>query len=270
MPSSQYRIGAPYYAIARHPEDKPYNRMHEDGLPQQLGFRGAFVLGVALYGYMTRALVASLGEAWLGRAVIDVKFLRPVCPFEVAMYNETSGNELSAKLQTSVPRSLPDVNAMAGEKPNEWEGPVTQRRTWDNILTGRAYRSLRLTLSAADNEFWTRALDDDLPIYNDGERAPLHPAHVLRLIQLGYTNQFIGESAVHSSSRAVIRRMLRIGDPVHVLTVPLEKWEKKQNHWLTIYCAIRSGEEICAEVFHTQIIKLRGVESAATGERAGR
>ena len=70
----------------------------------------------------------------------------------------------------------------------------------------------------------------------------LHPAHVLRLIQLGYTNQFIGESAVHSSSRAVIRRMLRIGDPVHVLTVPLEKWEKKQNHWLTIYCAIRSGE----------------------------
>jgi hypothetical protein len=288
MPSTQYRIGAPYYAVARHPEEKPYNRMHEDGLPQQLGFRGAFVLGVALYGYMTRALVASLGETWLGRAVIDVKFLRPVCPgdrirmettavpgeggqaFEVAMHNETSGNELSAQLKTSVPSPFPDVNATAGEKPDEWEGPVTQRRTWDNIVTGKAYRSLRLTLSAADNEFWTRALDDDLPVYHEGERAPLHPAHVLRLIQLGYTNQFIGESAVHSSSRAVIRRMLRIGDPVHVLTVPLEKWEKKQNHWLTIYCAIRSGEEVCAEVFHTQIIKLRGVESAAAGERTGR
>jgi hypothetical protein len=186
------------------------------------------------------------------------------------MYNETSGNELSAKLETSVPNPFPDVNAVAYEKPNEWEGQVTQRRTWDNIVTGKAYRSLRLTLSAADNAFWTGALDDDLPVYHDGERAPLHPAHVLRLIQLGYTNQFIGESAVHSSSRAVIRRMLRIGDPVHVLTVPLEKWEKKQNHWLTIYCAIRSGEEICAEVFHTQIIKLRGVESAAAGERAGR
>src|SRR5690606_6185636 len=75
MPHAQYRIGAPYHAIARHPEERPDNKMHEDGLPQQLGFRGAFVLGVALYGYMTRALVASLGEAWLGRAVIDVKFL---------------------------------------------------------------------------------------------------------------------------------------------------------------------------------------------------
>jgi hypothetical protein len=257
--------------------------MHEDGLPQKLGFRGAFVLGVALYGYMTRALAASLGEAWLGGAVIEVKFLRPVCPgdrirmettavpadaggpaFEVTMYNETAGNEVSARMSSSTPDPCPAVDATASEKPNEWEGPVTQRRTWDTVVTGKAYRSLNLVLAAADNEFWTSALDDDLAIYRGG-RAPLHPAHVLRLIQLGYNNQFIGESAVHSSSRAVVRRMLRIGDPVHVLTVPLAKWEKKQNHWLTIYCAVRSGGDVCAEVFHTQIIKLRGVESAAAG-----
>jgi hypothetical protein len=284
MHNTQYRIGEPYYAVARHPEDKPYNKMHEDGLPQKLGFRGAFVLGVALYGYMTRALVATFGEAWLDRAVIEVKFLRPVCPgdrirmetaavpgeagahaFDVTMYNETAGGEVSAKLRTSVPDPFPVVDATANEKPNEWDGPVTQRRTWDNVVTGKAYRSLRLTLAQADNEFWTHALDDDVPVYREGDRPPLHPAHVLRLIQLGYSNQFIGESAVHSSTRAVIRRMLRIGDPVHVLTVPLSKWEKKQNHWLTIYCAVRSGEEVCAEVFHTQIIRLRGAEPAAAG-----
>jgi hypothetical protein len=57
--------------------------------------------------------------------------------------------------------------------------------------------------------------------------------------------------------------MLRVGDPVHILTVPLSKWEKKQNHWLTVYCAVRSGDEVCAEIFHTQIIKLRGVEEPA-------
>src|SRR5262245_47217288 len=284
MLESKYEIGRPYRAIARHPEDKPYNKMHEDGLPQKLGFRGAFVLGVALYGYMTRALVGSLSETWLNRAVIEVKFLRPVCPgdrirmettaaaddassqaFDVTMYNETNGNEVSARLRSSLPSPFPGVDATANEKPNEWEGPVTQRRTWDTVVTGKAYRSLRLTLSASDNEFWTNALDDDVPLYRDDGRPPLHPAHVLRLIQLGYSNQFIGESAVHSSSRAVVRRMLRIGDPVHVLTVPLAKWEKKQNHWLTIYCAIRSGEEVCAEVFHTQIIRLRGAEAALAG-----
>lgn len=271
-----YAIGQPYWVTARHPGHRSHNRMHADVLPQQLGFRGAFVLGVANYGNMTRALVAELGEAWLGRAVTETKFLKPVCEgdrlrietrplaseegraFEVTAYNETSA-EVAARMETVIPRELPPVEPHADLPPNEWEGPVTQRRTWDNIVIGQAYRSLRLTLQPEDNAYWTGALDDDLALYTE-ERAPLHPAHVLRLVQLGYNNQFIGCNAVHSASKAVIRRMLRVGDQVHVLTVPIAKWEKKQNHWLTIYCAVRSEGEVCAEVHHTQIIKLRGAE----------
>jgi hypothetical protein len=275
--TQKYEIGVPYYAVAQQPEHKSNNRMHEDTLPQKLGFRGAFVLGVGLYGYMTRALAATLGEAWLARAVNEVKFIKPVCAgdrirvetltvagreaeraFEVTMYNETAGGEVSAKLTTSVPDPFPPVDPNADLAPNEWEGPVTLRRTWDNIVVGKAYRSLHATLTADDNAHWTRVLDDDLPIYSQGDHPPLHPAHVLRQVQLGYNNQFIGESAVHSSGKAVIRRMLRVGDPVQVLTVPINKWEKKQNHWLTVYCAVRSHGVVCAEIFHHQIIKLRG------------
>jgi hypothetical protein len=277
----KYEIGVPYHAVAQQPEHKSNNRMHEDALPQKLGFRGAFVLGVGLYGYMTRALVATLGEAWLSRAVNEVKFIKPVCAgdririetlavrgreaeraFEVTMYNETAGGEVSAKLTSAVPDPFPPVDPTANLAPNEWEGPVTLRRTWDNIVVGKAYRSLHATLTADDNAHWTRVLGDDLAIYRQGERPPLHPAHVLRQVQLGYNNQFIGESAVHSSGKAVIRRMLRVGDPVQVLTVPIDKWEKKQNHWLTVYCAVRSRGEVCAEIFHHQIIKLRGAETA--------
>jgi hypothetical protein len=187
------------------------------------------------------------------------------------LYNETAGGEIAAKLQTSRPDPFPAVDANAAIPPNEWEGPVTQRRTWDNIVVGKAYRSLHATLAAADNEYWTRTLDDDLAIYrvdHGGAHPPLHPAHVLRQVQLGYNNQFIGESAVHSSGRAVIHRMLRVGDPVQVLTVPVNKWEKKQNHWLTVYCAVRSRGEVCAEIFHHQIIKLRGAEAAAAESKA--
>jgi hypothetical protein len=78
---------------------------------------------------------------------------------------------------------------------------------------------------------------------------------------LGYNNQFIGDNAVHSSTKALVRSTLRVGDTVKILTVPTAKWEKKQNHWITIYCAVRRGEEVCAEVYHTQIIKLRGAEA---------
>lgn len=282
--NTEYAIGKPYRVVAHHASHGSHNRMHQDGLPQKLGFRGAFVLGVANYGNMTRALVSHFGEAWLGRAAIKAKFIKPVCEgdvlrietlpvagreaeqaYDVTAYNETMGNEVCARLLSATPQVLPALDAAAASKPNEWDGPVTQRRTWDNIVVGQAYRSLRLTLSAQDNAYWQGVLEDDVPIYH-GERAPLHPAHVLRLVQLGYNNQFIGDNAVHSGTKAVIRSMLRVGDPVHILTLPIAKWEKKQNHWLTIYCAVRKGDdrgEVCAEIYHTQIIKLRGAETVA-------
>lgn len=278
--ASSYAIGKPYTVIAHHANHQSHNRMHKDGLPQKLGFRGAFVLGVANYGNMTRALVSSLGEAWLSRAVIEARFIKPVCEgdtlrietlaiagreaeqaHEVTAYNETVGGEVCAKLLSTVPTPFPALDAAAATPPNEWTGPVTQRRTWDNIVVGQAYRSLNLTLSTEDNSYWQGVLEDDLPIYQQPERPPLHPAHVLRLVQLGYNNQFIGDNAVHSGTKAVIRKMLRIGDPVQILTLPIAKWEKKQNHWLTIYCAVRSNNEVYAEVYHTQIIKLRGADS---------
>jgi acyl dehydratase len=183
MTSTQaYAIGKPYRVVAHHASHGSHNRMHQDGLPQKLGFRGAFVLGVANYGNMTRALVAHLGEAWLGRAVVEAKFIKPVC-----------------------------------------EGDVLRIETLP--LAGR-----------------------------EAEQAHEVTAH---------NNQFIGDNAVHSSTKAVIRNMLRVGDPVNILTLPIAKWEKKQNHWLTIYCAVRSRGEVCAEIYHTQIIKLRGAETAA-------
>lgn len=272
-----------YNAVAHHTHFKSSNQIHSDILPRKLGFRGAFVLGVAIYGLMTRALASHFGESWLGRAVIEVKFLKPVCEgdrlrietlpvpgrenelaFEVTAYNETANNEIAARMQTSVPDPFPAIDASAHIKPNEWHGQVTQHRTWDNVIEGRAYRSLRHTFSSEDNAVWRRILDDDVPIYETGDHPPIHPAHVLRQVQLGTNNECITGHAVHCSTRAVIRKVLRVGDPVHVLTVPMAKWEKKQNQWITVYCAIRAGNEVCAEIYHTQIIKLRGAEATAS------
>jgi acyl dehydratase len=177
--SQHYDIGKPYKVVAHHASHGSHNRLHKDGLPQKLGFRGAFVLGVANYGNMTRVMVSRFGETWLGRAVIEAKFIRPVC-----------------------------------------EGDVLRVETLP--IAGRE----------AEQAYEVTA----------------------------YNNQFIGNNAVHSSTKAVIRKMLRVGDPVHILTLPIDRWEKKQNYWLTIYCAVRSRGEVCAEIYHTQIIKLRGAE----------
>ncbi|MBI4084270.1 MAG: hypothetical protein HY423_16815, partial [Candidatus Lambdaproteobacteria bacterium] len=58
-------IGNPYTAIA-HQAQRPYSKIHKDGVPQQLGFRAPLVVGLVLYGNMARAIVSRFGEEWLG------------------------------------------------------------------------------------------------------------------------------------------------------------------------------------------------------------
>jgi acyl dehydratase len=280
--AAAYEIGKPYFVTARIAYHDSNNRMHSDGLPQKLGFRGPLVLGLATYGNMTRALAATFGEAWLGHAVMDVKFLSVVCEgdklrvetspiegregekaYKVTAYNESNEGKAAAYMETSMPAILPPIEPHAAREPNEWEGPVKERRSWDVIVVDKAYRSLRSTLSVDDNAHWGKVLGDDLPIYYEGKAPAIHPTHVLRQVQIASTNQYIGDNAVHGSTKAVVRRMLRVGDPIQVLTVPTAKWERKGNHWVTLYCAIRSGGEVCAEMFHTQIFKLRGTEEPA-------
>jgi len=281
-----YGIDRPYTVVAKHTGFKSSNRVHANGLPQKLGFRGGFVLGIAIYGYMTRALVARLGEPWLARALVEVKFLKPVCEgdrlrietlpvaggeaenqFKVTAYNESMNNEVTAILTTCVPVPFPEVDAKAGIPPNEWSGPVTRLRAWDSVVIDRAYRTLSHTLTIEDNRTWQRILSDDLPVFAQGEHPPIHPAHVLRQVQLGTNHECITDNAVHCSTKAVIHSLLRVGDPVRLLTVPIAKWEKKQNHWITMYCAIYREDRVCAEIYHTQIFKLRGTEELPTADR---
>ncbi|MBI4083977.1 MAG: hypothetical protein HY423_15345 [Candidatus Lambdaproteobacteria bacterium] len=278
--ASRYEIGKPYPVVAHHATFEDRGGIHKDGLPQKLGFRAALVLGLVTYGNMTRALVSRFGEEWLGKAVIEVKFLKPVCDgdrmriesrpipgrereraFEVTAYNEAMNGDVSVRMETWLPDPFPALDANAALKPIEWEGE-RKPRTWDNQVIGQPFRSFRYTPTLETNRFWLGVTGDDLPIYQQGDRPPLFPSQVLRHVQEATAHQFLSVAGLHSSSRAVVRRMLRVGDPIQVVTVPVNKWKKKGNNWTTMYSAVRSGDQVCVEVFHTQIFQLRGVDAA--------
>lgn len=252
------------------------NRMHDDGLPQKLGFRGALVLGAAIYGNMIRSVVAQHGENWLENAEVSARFLKPVCSgdqlrvavesltsesgeptYRISAFNETVSGELAATLETVMPdkHPLPDPKSLL--QSNEWIGPVTRERSWDLIEPGKAYRLLHHTLQRSDNLAWAQVLEDCNPIFLEGATPPVHPAQILLQAAYGASNQFRGDNAVHASSRIRVRKLLRAGDEVTVLTVPAEKWERKGNHWITLYGAVRHDGDLCAEIYHTQIFRLR-------------
>ena len=45
------------------PADTTENKIHEDGLARDMGFRGGLVPGVTVYAWMTHPVVAALGAA---------------------------------------------------------------------------------------------------------------------------------------------------------------------------------------------------------------
>jgi len=69
------------------------NKIHDDTVARQFGFRGALVPGVEVYAYMAHLPVARWGRAWLESGQMDCRFLEPVYDGEIARVTATEGND---------------------------------------------------------------------------------------------------------------------------------------------------------------------------------
>src|SRR5207249_11355803 len=72
-------VTLPEYRVkARNTAESPENKIHDDAVARQYGFRGGPVPGVTVYAYLTHPLVAAFGAAWLERGTANVRFLKPI------------------------------------------------------------------------------------------------------------------------------------------------------------------------------------------------
>ena len=61
----------PEYRVSATPtHDAWENKIHEDGLAREFGFRGGLVPGVTVYAWMTRPVVAALGGVARSRPLL--------------------------------------------------------------------------------------------------------------------------------------------------------------------------------------------------------
>jgi hypothetical protein len=62
------------------PEMLQRNRIHTNSGAQEYGFQGAFVGGVTLYAWCIPTVIEALGEEWLDRGWVNIRFRRPTYP----------------------------------------------------------------------------------------------------------------------------------------------------------------------------------------------
>ena len=54
------------------------NRIHDDRVAAEFGFRGGLVPGVTVYGYLTAPVIDYFGPEWLEHGAMDVRFHQPI------------------------------------------------------------------------------------------------------------------------------------------------------------------------------------------------
>ncbi|MCP5179302.1 MAG: hypothetical protein R3E84_07605 [Pseudomonadales bacterium] len=254
-----------YYVTAENHATSSENRIHSDDIAARLGFRGALVPGVAVFGYMTHPLVETFGEDWLTRNVSDVRFLKPayvddrlaisVAPqgdgLQVNCHNDQG--ELLAVMATQMPEVLPpelDATAFAARETNARRVTIE----WDRIELNHPFPVFHWSTDARSNDRNAMQVADTLPHY----RTFVHPHWFLGIANFMLVRQFVMPAWIHVGSNITIRRPLLVDRDVDVLAVPLEKWKKKGHEFVRLAIRYQDGDGVLADVLHTAIYRVAG------------
>jgi acyl dehydratase len=102
--------------IAHNPATASENKIHEDTVARDYGFRGGLVPGVVVYAYMTRPALERWGRDWLERGTMSARFHIPVYEGQEVTVTLDDDGELEARtedgLVASGAASLPAAAAI--------------------------------------------------------------------------------------------------------------------------------------------------------------
>ena len=262
-----------YRVEARNTSESSENKIHDDAVARQYGFRGGLVPGVTVYAYMTRPLAEALGPAWLERGTASVRFLKPVLDGEEVVVagavrgrdekgltaSLTAGTAASgecAVLTATVPAGTPTpVNlALYPAAPVPPERPAATREH----LAGLA--ALGTPVTAYDEASATEYADkvsDTLPLYR-GPRGRVHPGFFLDQANRALDRNVRMGPWVHVSSAVRHLGGARVGETLATRGRVRSLFEKKGREFVEVDLVIVAGERArpVAHVLHPAIYKL--------------
>ena len=257
--------------IALNDAESSENRIHSDDIALKFGFTGALVSGVNVFGYLSQPLVQTFGVDWLSRGIFDVIFLKPayhgnllnirseaVAESEHARhYLTTAVNDqhtVLAKLHSWLPQELPAINPLASMKPRI-ETSERPEISWDVIHLQQPAPVFLWQPTVADNQQRIDAQRDPAALYL-GAHGYLHPYYLLDACNKALMRQFVLPAWIHTGSRLILRKPLRVGQAIEVHAIPIQKWQRKGHQFIKLYIAMCTGGEVALEAEHSAIFRI--------------
>jgi len=282
MPRSIYTTGMQlqtHTLTAHNDAAASANKIHDDTVAQQYGFRGGLVPGVSVYAYMTYPLVHNFGEAWLTRGTAQVQLAKPVYEGDQVTVTGTVNTVAESELRFDLASTnaegvacgigtatLPTASSPTPDLAAIPIGPRQAPRvpiSWDAVIIGQALPLLTLTVTQQDNEEYCRTHADDLALYR-GARGYVHPGILLRQCNRIFSEHFILGPWIHVASDITTYRPCQVGEALEIRGVPVQKFAKKGHEFTMLDILILAADEAVQRVKHTCIFRPRQSQRTAS------
>lgn len=226
------------------------NKIHDDATARKFGFKGGFVGGVSVYGYMSHQPLQRWGRAWLERGTGEAKFAKPVYDNEIAeviAVEDADGLALSVQSvgvlcatgRAALPGNLPPAPALADYK----SVPVRAERVAADEQSLPVGDWLGMTPLSITAEFLDQDLRDSResdPIY--AREQILHPGTVLRCCNWALGHNVILPAWIHMGSSVRNLGLARVGDTLNVRARITKNYQHKGHKWVELDCLVVANE----------------------------
>jgi len=247
------------------------NRIHSDEIALKYGFTGALVSGVNVFCYLSQPLSQHLGETFLDRAALSVKFFKPAYHDELlrikteklqsaedsSLFTSSAYNQrgvLLAQLETVLGNNISDIREpqTISQDKQPTARPVI---SWEGIHLDRAAEDFLWTPQNEDNRQRVDAQRDNNAMYR-GPAAYIHPYYLLDACNKALMRMFILPAWIHTGSDVIIRRPIRVGQEILIRTVPTKKWERKGHQFIRLSITMSIDDKPAIQVQHTAIFRI--------------
>jgi len=238
---------SPYEVRAVNTATDSENKIHDNRVAAQYGFRGGLVPGVVVYGYMAEPVLAHFGAVWLDRGAMQVRFQQPFYDGELVVVRgelddagalhlkaEREDGTLCATAIASIPNAQPDP-ALYPNHPLP-DPDARPDPTPDSIVPGALLGSFTKLLDSADL---------------------ISPARILELSNHILMRNFRLGPWIHVSSEMTNLSAPQIGDEISVRGRIHERFNRKGHELIVLDVGLlANGGRPVQEVRHTAIYRL--------------
>ncbi|HEU0155887.1 MAG TPA: hypothetical protein VFQ82_07435 [Stellaceae bacterium] len=261
---------APYRVEAFNASKESENKIHDDAVARQFGFRGGLVPGVDVYAYMTHLPVERWGRAWLERGAAECRLLKPVYDGDTAIVTAAEGGagldlriESHGEICVAGRATLPAQPVAPPAGFEEGPTPPVERPPADEKTLAAGTRLAMHPFRVTDEyaERYLRDIRETEPLY--GREGLVHPGTILHIGNWALRHNVLLGPWMHVGSTVQHFAAARIGDQLSARAVVTANYEHKGHRFVELDVMVFANDKTpIARISHIAIYRPRQVAAA--------